>query len=154
MELRVAVVEADEDFVGELFAHAVDRGVHLFQRREVDGLERGDVGGVDVPVFVAAFVLRVEDVLAVVGPAVAADVAGLVVGHLLGGGEVVDRRDPHVEDAVDRREVAEPLAVGADAGGRALGIAKQNAAGDQLRLHASSVLRRGGGVGSGGGGSG
>jgi hypothetical protein len=107
-----------------IFAEAFDLGVDFFQRGKVGGFVRGDLGGIDVPVLVAAFVLGVEDVVAVVGPGVHADVAILVVGDLFGGGEVVDRGDPHVENAVDGREVAEPLAIGADAAGGALGVAE------------------------------
>ena len=92
------------------------------------------VDAVDVPVLVAAVVLAIEDVLAGVGPEVAADAALLVLGDRLGGVGIVDRADPDVEHAVDRGQVAELLAVGADAGGGLVGVAEQHAAGNEVGL--------------------
>ena len=66
-----AVVDADEDLVGEPLADSVDLGRDLLDRRQVLDLARVEVDRIDVIVFVAVFVLRVEDVLARVGPRIA-----------------------------------------------------------------------------------
>ena len=75
---------------------------------------RVEVDAVDVPVLVAVLVLRVEDVLARVGPEVAHDAAVLVVRHRLGLRRIVVRADPHVQHALDRRDKRQPLAIRAE----------------------------------------
>ena len=134
VQLRDAIVEPHEDFIGEILTHVLHLGVDVVQRRQVFGLARGDVGHVDVPVLVPGFVLGIEDVVARVGPVVPADVADLVLRHRLGRRQVVDRGDPDVENPIHGSQIAEPFAVGAEAGIGPLGVAEQYAAGNQGRL--------------------
>ena len=76
----VAIVEADEDFVRELLADFLNLGADAFDRREVFRFAGHDVGRVEVEILVAVFVLDVENVLVVVGPAVAGNGADFFFG--------------------------------------------------------------------------
>ena len=78
--MRIAVVDADQDFVGRLFIDRENLRVDFFKGRQVSGLARGDIRRVHVPVFVAFGILVVQDVLPVIGPVVIADAAFLVSG--------------------------------------------------------------------------
>src|SRR5262249_16414608 len=106
VELRLAVVEADQQFLGKLVADALYGGAELLGGGEVVGLLLAEVDAVDVEVLVAVLVLDVEDVLAGVGPEVGADATLLVVGDGFGVVGAVDGADPDVEDALDGGEVA------------------------------------------------
>ena len=67
---RVAIVEADENFVRKLLADPFDLGSNALDRRQVLRLLRGDVRRVEMEVFVAVLVLHVQNVLVVIGPLV------------------------------------------------------------------------------------
>jgi hypothetical protein len=86
VEARVAVVEADEEFIGRFFADALDLGGgsqgttggsderlaigtrDRVEGREVDLFAGGQVDGIEAPILVAAGVLQVEDVAVGEGP--------------------------------------------------------------------------------------
>jgi hypothetical protein len=131
VEARVAVVDRDQDFVGEFGARFLDARGGLWVRGEVRVLATGHVHDMDVPVLVAALVLAVKDVLARVRPLIREDAALRFARDGFGGVEVIDGRDPHVHHAVHRRLVCEMLAVRADAELRAVGIAEQHITRDQ-----------------------
>src|SRR3546814_8289740 len=117
-------------------------------RSEVAALAAGQIHGVEVEVLVAAVVAQVQQGVGPVRPEVVADAARLVVGDRTRAGDVVGWCDPDVEHAVDRRDPAQVLAVGADLHVGALGIAEQRVARDQFDVFDGS--RRGGGSGLGG----
>ena len=144
--LLVAVVDADHDLVGAPRRHRRDRGARAGRRQRLL-LAAGQVDCEDLEVLVAAHVLGVQHVVAGIGEAETADAAQGVVGDRLGAVGRIGGRHVHVEHAIARRDVAQPLAVGADAAQGALGIAEQHAARDQRRGLGRD--RRGGGSGGG-----
>src|SRR5690606_20292436 len=130
--LRVAVVHAYQDRVRVPGAHADHRGRRLLEGRQVARLAAVEVERIEVVVLVAAGVAHVQQGAGLVGPEVAADAAALVTGYGAGAVEVVGRRDPDVEHAVDRGDPAQVRAVGADLYVGALGVAEQRLARDQV----------------------
>ena len=94
----------DGHHVGLVEAHVVDAGLHAGNGREVARLAASDRHRIDMEVLGAALVLHVEDVEAVVGPAMKADAALLVVGDDARRAEVVRRSQPDVEDAILGRD--------------------------------------------------
>ena len=109
--LGVAIVEADDDFVGRAPTDAFNLGLDFFlfafvvggfvERRDVFGFAGIDIDGVDMEVFVAFVVHHVEDVFVVVGPGITGNRAGLFVSDRFGGGGIVEGTDEHVEHAID-----------------------------------------------------
>ena len=67
-DLRVALVQAHQDGVGKMVADLLDLRPHARQRRQIGRLAAGEIDAVDVPVFIAALVLEVDDLPVVVGP--------------------------------------------------------------------------------------
>ena len=61
-----------------------------------------DIDAVDTPVLVAALILKKQNVLAVISPEVLTDAAFLVVGNGLGGIELAERRQPHIQHTILR----------------------------------------------------
>ena len=134
---RIAIVQADENFLGKLVADRFDLGPHFLigaARRQVFDFARVEIDGLDVKIFVPFHVLRIQDVPIRVGPEVAADRPILFLRHRLGRGRIVDRADPDVQHAIDRRQIAQPLAVVAHPGHRLVGIAEQHFARNEARL--------------------
>ena len=141
VQLRVAVVEADQDLVGVRALDRDDLRLHLLERGQVARLAAGGRHRVHVPVLVAALVLDVDDVLAVLGPEVLADAAQLV-----GGDDRVillaDGLDEDVEHALVRRQVGQPLAVGRQPGRGLDRVAEQHLARDERHRVVGGALAR------------
>ena len=84
MELRVAIVDADEDFAGELVTDFLNLRRDLIDRRQVDRLAGAYVDAVGTPILISALVLQIDDVLVRIRPEIATDTALRVVGHRMG----------------------------------------------------------------------
>src|SRR5690606_19986973 len=119
--------------------------------RQVAALAAFQVHRVDVEVLVAAAVAHVQQGVGAVGPEIAADAAGIVVGDRAGLVDIVGRGHPDVEHALDRGDPAQPAAVRADLHVGALGVAEQRLARDQVDLFKRGRPGRGRGLGPGSG---
>ena len=135
--LGVAIVDADQNFIGPGHARGDNLPLDLARRRDDRILRHCDVDNVDAPVFVAALVLRVDELLAVLGPEEPADSPLFVGGNRLGSADVVTRRDENVEHAVARSDVRNVPAVGADRRQRPRRVAKDVLARDKSVLFRS-----------------
>ena len=135
--LGIAVVEADQDFVGVLYAGAENDGAGFFERGQIARDARFRIGRIKQEIFRAAFVLQIKDVTGILRPIIFADRAFLFIGHGLGLAKIgAHRRDPDVQHAVFGREKADLRSIGANARGRALRIAEDDLAGDErVRFH-------------------
>ena len=131
VELRIAIVEADRERVGVVAADVGDLRRDAVHGRQVDLGARRKVHRVRPPVLVAAAILQIDQMRRVGHPEVLTDSAIGVLGHRLRSVEVVRRRHPHVEHAIERRNPRELLAVGADLNTGAIGISKQRRAGNE-----------------------
>jgi hypothetical protein len=129
--LRIAVVEADRERVGEVATDVGDGGANPVEGREVDLVAGGEIHRVGPPVLVAAAVLQIDQVRRVGHPEVLPDAAVGVLGDRLRRREVPHRRHPDVEDALDRRQPRDLRAVGADLHPRPIGIAEERRPGNQ-----------------------
>ena len=129
--LRVALVALEQNGVRSLPVIGDNVDPDLVERRQVFGLLGGNVGLVEPPVFVAAHVLGVEDMLVVILPGEIADAAfgvrrhGAIVGLAQGA-------DPDVEHAIGGCKIAKLGAVGRDLGIGALRIAEEHGPGNDL----------------------
>ena len=131
MELGRAIVEADDNLVGKIGAHRLNLGPDPAQRGQVPSLPHGEVDAVGVPVLVAALVLQVEDVPIRVLPEIDTYASDFVVSDRHSGGRIVGGTDPNIEHAIDRRQVGQSSAVGAQGGQGPVGIAKKDFTRDQ-----------------------
>jgi hypothetical protein len=92
----VAQVQSHENFVGMVAVGNDVGGADALKRRQIPDHLRLQIGGVDVPVFIPAAVLQVDQVPAVLGPELDADPPVRVVGD---HGVVIltDRSHPNVQ---------------------------------------------------------
>ncbi len=139
-DLRITLVEPDQDFVGETVADFLDLRANSGQRRKVRGLAANEIDPVDVPVLIAFLVLQIDDLPIVVGPEIGAYPSFRVVSDGAGGLGFLTRPHPHVQHPINRRQVGQLLGVGADTGGGAVGIAEQRLPRNQR--HAGQVRRK------------
>ena len=98
-----AIVDADKNLFRELFAHLFYIGRNLCDRRQVFDFARFQIHAVHVVVFVAVFVLHVDQMAAGVGPKVIGDAAMRILSDWLGGLRVIGRADPDVQHVFQRR---------------------------------------------------
>ena len=136
VQLRVTIVDPDENLVGEVRAYLLHAGLYAVERRQINDLVRIEIDAVDVPVLVAALVLDVENVSTRVGPEVRADASVCVLGNRFRGGRVVDGTDPDVHDTVNRSTVADVLAIGAELNPGLFRVSEQDGSGNQRRFTA------------------
>ncbi len=104
-QFRIPLIQAHGSILsGKAGSTATICARRTLERREVFGLARGDIGLIEMEVFVTADILDVEDVLAVGLPEIAADSAKPVVrDHAAVAG--AERAHPHVEHAIVGREI-------------------------------------------------
>jgi hypothetical protein len=129
----VAVVDLDGHDVGLVEAHVVDAGLHAGDGGEVARLAGRDRHRVDMEVLGAALVLHVEDVGAVIGPAIEANAALFVVGDDARRAHFAHGCKPDVEHAILGRDPRQPAAVRRDLGLRPRRIAEQLGARDERK---------------------
>src|SRR5271155_3297769 len=108
-------------------------GSDFVEGRQVARLPGSNVGSIDTPVLIAVLVLGVEDILRIVLPEQVSDAALAIVGD----GAIVRLAQsayPNVEHSLVGGKIGEHGAVGRNLWRRALRIAEQHAARNQLRL--------------------
>ena len=93
-----------------LGAHRLELGPHSLKRREIQDLAAAEIDPVNSPVLVTVLVLQVEDMIAGVGPEIAAYAAIGVIGNRFGLLRRICRPHPDVENAVlgARKLILEP----------------------------------------------
>src|SRR5262249_38332176 len=110
-QTQIAIIDANENLVGEALADRVDLCGDFWKGREILDFAGIQMNAIDVIVFVAVLVLSVKDVLAGVGPTVVPDTSMLVESDGLGLRGIVVGADPHVQHAFNRCDESNPLAV-------------------------------------------
>ncbi len=141
MQLGVLAVQPHQQVVGVAALVAEHARLHVVERGHVDVAAVLEVDDVQVPVLVPAGVLQVDDVAVVLAPGEAAHAALAIVRD--GGGVVAaERPHPHVQHAVDRRDVRQPAAVRRHGGREPLGVAEEHVTRDQIDHRAAIVSRR------------
>ena len=100
MKLGYAVVERNDDLIGELLAYSLDPGLNALKRGQVDGPPSVQVHAIDPPILLTCLVLEVQDVLIGIGPAVEVDAAEGIVRDRLGLRGIIGRTHPYVHDVV------------------------------------------------------
>ncbi len=100
VELRNAVVERDDDFIGEIGADLLNTRMYFLKRSQVFGLSGVQIYAVEMPVLVPIFVLNVQNMVVGISPAVGTNTAFGVVCDRLRCREVGGGTDPNVEYAV------------------------------------------------------
>src|SRR5450432_1503863 len=116
-----------------LRAQRADISTCVLEGSEVNLLAAIEIHAVNVEIFVTAIVLRIQQVFAVEGESEIAHAALAVVGDDFRLIWVFARSYEHVEHALVRRNIAEPVPVRADMSGRALRVAEQDVARNQRR---------------------
>ena len=122
----IAVVEPDNDLLGEVLGNFLDSGRDAVHRRQVLDLFGLHVRRINTPVLVPTLVLREQNVLGGEGPGVLADAAVVVIRDRRGLGNVLRRPDPNIHHAVHRRKVRDVLAVGRDPRLRLVRVSKEH----------------------------
>ncbi len=111
MQLWIAIVQTDQNFVGKLALHRNDLRLYAVLGCEVTFFAGCQIDGMNVPVLIPTLVLDVQDVLVVFSPEIRPNSAVTVLGHRA----VVfftDRAYPDVKYAFVRRDIGQALAVG------------------------------------------
>src|SRR4029079_4041357 len=126
-----AVVDADDDLLGGALADGFDLGGDFLNGRQVFDIAGVEIDAIDVVVFVAVLVLRIENVLARECPGILNYPAVLVEGYGLGLRGIVIGADPDIQHTLDRGDKGDSLAVGTQAHAGLFGIAEEGGAGDQ-----------------------
>ncbi len=134
----VALVVGGQHLAPDVPAAACGAGAHALGRQR-PGRARVDAHGVQAPVLVAAAVLHEDEVAAVVGPVVVAHAAAGVARDRAGRVRGVERRDPDVHHAVQRRHPGQVRAIGADGAAGPVRVAEQVGARDQWIRHVASA---------------
>jgi DNA-binding Lrp family transcriptional regulator len=131
VELGVVPIEADEQLVGEALVGLDDLDLHTIEGRQIPDASFLQVHGVQPPVLVAPLVLHIEQMPAIVGPEEGPDTTILVVGHHLGFVDAIEGSDPDVEDAPERGNPGQKLAIRRNARTDPLRVAEENLAGNE-----------------------
>jgi hypothetical protein len=144
VELRVVLVQPDQDVVREPLVEVLDARLDVLVRRQVAVGAGLEIDVVQPPVLVAAAVLDVEQVAVVVRPVEKADPAVAIVGDDAGVLSTAVT-DPDVEDALVRGDPRETTSVRRDPRAEPLGIAEEDGArderGDRVTLRGTRAER-------------
>src|SRR5262245_48802803 len=123
--LLVAIVEPDEDRPRPLGRPHQNARAHSRDWRQDADLGRRAVDREDAPILVAVLVADEQNVLAVAGPVLPRDRAAGEARQRFRRADIISRREPDIEHALERREPGQPFAVGAEPGLVTAGIAEQ-----------------------------
>ena len=111
---RVAVIEADQRLAREAPTGVDDLRLDIVERREVANVAPRGRQRIEPIILIAVPVLKVDEMRAASDPEVRLDAALAVAGEWLRIGEIVGRRDPDVEHAIERRDEADAPAIRTD----------------------------------------
>jgi hypothetical protein len=136
VQLRVVLVQADQQLGGELALHPDQLCLHAVERGQIAVLHGLQVDVMQMPVLIPAGVLLVQQMPAVVRPRERPDAAVGIVGDKPGlapvDAVVAGGCDPDVENAVVRRDPGQPGPVGRQPRTDPLGIAEQYGGGNEV----------------------
>lgn len=143
--LRIAVVQSDQDGARVLAADAVHQRQCVLIRRQVAAFAGREVDREQAEILVATDVAEIQQRVGQVRPVVLADAARRIAGDGACFTHVACRRDPDVERSLDRRDPAQPAAIGADPHVGPLRVAEQCFARNQFDVFERNRGRTGGG---------